>query len=314
MIYTLGESLMDIIFDENGKIESRAGGAMLNLSASLGRCGQHPSLISELGDDKIADKIISFLNDNHINTSLINCYKGLSTSIALAFLDDTGIPSYSFHKSYPDKRQLKTPQNINSADILVFGSIYSLDEQIRLQLKHIIEDAKSKNAMIIYDPNIRHAHHLKNRAVRKALYENITLAGIVKGSDEDFNNIFGTVNDNLIIKEIRKLNQQAMIFITKGANGAKLIYDNIVVVSDALKTEVKSTIGAGDNFTAGIVYYLSTNGIKKAEFPRLEQDTFENMLKTAIEFSSEVCASYDNYISKEFVDSFIVKTNNRGKD
>ncbi|NOY50226.1 MAG: carbohydrate kinase [Chlorobi bacterium] len=303
MVYTLGESLMDIVFDEDGKIESGAGGAMLNLSVTLGRCGTEVSLVSELGDDKVADKITSFLKDNYVNTSLINCYYKQPTSVALAFLDEKRVPTYIFHKSYPDKRQLKIPRSISSSDILVFGSIYSLDEKIRFQLKQLVDSAKLNNALIVYDPNIRNAHHLENKTQRKALIENIALADIIKGSDEDFMNIFGIEDDEMIIKEIRKINSQAIIFITKGDKGAMLICRENKFIADAVRTDVRSTIGAGDNFTAGIVYFLKKENINKQDLSIIDRIQLENMLRAGIGFSSEVCGSYDNYISKEFANS-----------
>ncbi len=303
MVYTLGESLMDIVFDEYGKIESGAGGAMLNLSVTLGRCGTKVSLISELGDDKVADKITSFLRNNYVNTSYINCYDKQPTSVALAFLDEKRVPTFIFHKSYPGKRQLKIPRSISSSDILVFGSIYSLDEKIRRPLRQIVDMARLNNALIVYDPNIRNAHHLENNSQRKALMENIALADIIKGSDEDFMNIFGIDDDETTIKEIRKINSQAIIFITKGDKGAKLICRENEFIADAVRTDVKSTIGAGDNFTAGIVYFLKKENINKQDLSIIDKIQLENMLKTGIKLSSEVCRSFDNYISKEFAGS-----------
>ncbi len=49
MIYTLGESLLDIIFTDEQNIIANAGGGMLNTSISLSRAGIDVSLISELG-------------------------------------------------------------------------------------------------------------------------------------------------------------------------------------------------------------------------------------------------------------------------
>jgi fructokinase len=58
MIYTLGESLLDIIFSSEDEIIARPGGSMLNTSVSLARCGKAVHLISELGDDKTAGIIL----------------------------------------------------------------------------------------------------------------------------------------------------------------------------------------------------------------------------------------------------------------
>jgi sugar/nucleoside kinase (ribokinase family) len=87
MIYTLGESLLDIIVENTDKLNSRAGGAMLNVAVSLSRAGAGVSLISELGDDRTSVFIIDFLKTNGVKTSFIKKYYHNNTSLALAYLD-----------------------------------------------------------------------------------------------------------------------------------------------------------------------------------------------------------------------------------
>lgn len=303
MVYTLGESLMDIIFEDNSNIVAEPGGAMLNLAVSLGRCGLATSLISELGDDKTADRIISFLGKNHVETTNIRMYKNQATSIALAFLDENKKPSYSFHKAYPENRKLKLPSAISKADILIFGSFYSLDKKIRAQLKQFVALAKKQGTLIIYDPNIRHAHHLKDKETMGALMENIALADIVKGSDEDFENIFGKFEEGFVLSEIRKINRDAVVVFTKGEKGATIISGNKIFTEKAKQINIVSTVGAGDNFTAGISYFLSKASPEKRNPKHFSEKELQEMLRTATKFSGNVCQSLDNYISLEFANS-----------
>lgn len=303
MIYTLGESLMDVIFEDKLKISAKAGGAMLNLAVSLGRCNLQVCLMSELGDDKVAQQIISFLEENNVNTDYIQNYKQQVSSLALAFLDENKKPSYSFYKAYPENRKLKQPPIFSNNDILIFGSLYSLDGKIRSQLKEITETAKSKGTTIIYDPNIRHAHHLENGETMKSLKENLALADIIKGSDEDFENIFGKFEEEFVIKEIRKLNTDATIVFTKGELGARIITRDYSISEKAKEIKLKSTVGAGDNFTAGMVYAISNISNKNKHPKQFSELELQKLLRMGIEFSSEVCQSIDNYISNEFANS-----------
>ena len=303
MIYTLGESLMDIIFDENSNISAKAGGAMLNLAVSLGRCGLEVCLVSELGDDKVAEDIVLFLNKNRVETKNIRNYNKQSTSIALAFLDQNKKPTYSFHKAYPENRNLKLPSAISKNDVLIFGSFYSLDKKIRTQIKQFVSLAKSKEALIIYDPNIRQAHHLKDKETMEAVMENIALADIVKGSDEDFENIFGKFEEGLVLSKIRKINEDAIVIFTKGEKGATIVSGNKIFTERAKKINIVSTIGAGDNFTAGLTYFISQLPLEKRNPKHFSETELQNMLRTATKFSANVCQSLDNYVSHEFANS-----------
>ena len=303
MIYTLGESLMDIIFENDGKIIAKPGGSMLNLAVSLGRCGRSVNLLSELGDDKVSEKVVSFLTKNKVGTNGIRLYQKQSGSGALAFLDKNKKPTYSIHKSYPTKRLLKLPQLLTKKDILIFGSFYSLDPEIRSQVKNFVEFAKAKLCLLIYDPNIRQAHHFDSKETFSSLRENLAIADIIKGSDEDFENIFGEFEEDFVLSEIRNMNKEATIVFTRGEEGSKVFIKNKSVKANAEKIEVVSTIGAGDNFTAGMVFYISSLPTEKRNPKNYSEEKLQEMLRTATKFSANVCQSLDNYVSHKFASS-----------
>ncbi len=289
MVYCLGESLLDIIITTPDETVVRPGGAMLNAAISLGRSGIDVSLISELGDDNTADLVINFLSENKINTSLLTCYPDNNTSLALAFLDKDKKPSYTFIKNYPEQRKLISNIPFHETDILLFGSLYSLDKQIRNSILSIIKKAYHSGAIIIYDPNIRNAHHLNDKELSDSIIENIRYSSIVKGSDEDFENIFGTTDCYSIVESIKKINDKALIIITLGKEGVFANYQGEEIILPSVKTDVVSTIGAGDAFNAGIINALSKKQNKLVANP-LE------LLNNGLEYSARVCSSFDNYI------------------
>lgn len=292
MNYTLGESLLDIIINSTDDAYVRPGGAMLNTAVSLGRSNIDVSLISELGDDNTSKLITDFLLENNVNTTYLKYYQNNNSCLALAFLDKNKKPSYSFVKNYPNQRNLIINQEFNSDDILLFGSLYSLDTAIRDSIVSILESAKRNNSIIIYDPNIRNPEHLTNKRLKDALIENINVADIIKGSDEDFENIFGTSDIQLQIENIRKINNKALLIITQGPVGVVADYLGSKTTLPALPTKLISTIGAGDAFNAGIIYYLTKTPYSKNNF------NISEMLSSGLRFSAEVCSTKDNYISR----------------
>ncbi|MBC8319478.1 MAG: carbohydrate kinase [Bacteroidetes bacterium] len=296
MVYTLGESLLDIIISSIDDVVVRPGGAMLNAAVSLGRYDVEVSIITELGDDDTSELIISFLKKNNVVTDFVQVYNKNNTSLALAFFDNNKKPKYTFIKNYPDNRNFKAIPKFEEGDILLFGSLYSIDKQIRKSILSILNRARKCKAIIIYDPNIRNAHHLSNHELMSAVHQNIKLSHIIKGSDEDFANIFGTTDNSVQISEIRKINKEAFIIITLGADGVIADFQQHTITLPAYSTKVISTIGAGDAFNAGIIYALVQMKLQNSNFRSTLADSVENILSSGLNFAAKVCNSIDNYI------------------
>lgn len=300
MIYTLGESLLDVIIENPDMVSSRPGGAMLNVALSLARSNTAVSLITELGDDQTAKFILDFLSENQVDSNYIKRYSQCNTTLALAFLDENKKPTYTFYKSYPKNRKLLSPTHFGSNDMLLFGSLYALDNTVRKELSNILEAAKKAGVFICYDPNIRNGHHLENENTREALKGNIALADLIKGSDEDFENIFGKQSFDTYLNEVRKLNPIAPLVITRGNEGVVAYSGDSKIEMPAISIEIVSTIGAGDAFNAGMTFAISQLNLQKKRKEGFLVQELEESLRKGLEFSAAVCQSIDNYIGTTF--------------
>jgi fructokinase len=134
------------------------------------------------------------------------------------------------------------------------------------------------------------------------LEENINLATFTKGSDEDFANIFGINSAEQCYKAIRTKGCETLIY-TKNKFGASFLSNYLTTNVPAIRIQPLSTVGAGDTFTAGMVYWLYKNKIMHQQAGVLDQNQAEEMLKCAVAFATNVCGSYHNYISHEFADT-----------
>ncbi len=301
MNYTLGESLLDIVINLDGTTVATPGGAMLNVAVSLARAGKEVSLISEIGKDAAGKFILDFLKENKVESALVTTYENQKTSLALAFLDKDKKPSYSFYKRYPAIRTLQQPARFASHDILLFGSLYSLDQTIGSKISKIVEHFVQTGGLLIFDPNIRNSHQLKKSETKKALFHHLKSANIIKGSDEDFENIFGTDNPAVQLQKLRAVNAKALLIVTRGAKGAVALYHKKMISVDSHRVEPVSTIGAGDGFSAGIIYGLHQAGITKESLCNLSIKEVQNILQSGIRFATKVCLLQKNYIEKDIV-------------
>jgi fructokinase len=304
-IYCVGETVYDIIF-KNGKIvDGKPGGALLNTSVSLGRLGTSVYLVGDLADDKIGDITLDFLNENNVNTEYIFRYNDAKSRLALAFLNDENTPSYSFYKiRKTGEAQLIFPEP-NENDIVLFGSFYGMKTEIRQGLVEFLIEARKKGAIIVYDPNFRTAHKSMLTEVMPMIEENMRLSHIIKGSDEDFLNIFGKDNAPGTYKIVKELTDASLIY-TANRHGVWLSTKNYHNHFDALPIEPVSTVGAGDTFMAGVAYSIVKHKLIFDNPDKISREYWDKIITTSIEFSGHVCMEYDNYVMPDFALKYIL--------
>ena len=273
---------------------------MLNTAVTLGRLHLPVNLISEYGDDPVGEIIETFLEENDVQINHVYKYHDGQTAISLAFLDKDNNASYTFYKSYPSERlNIRIPE-FRKDDIVIFGSFFALNSEVREKLLDLLQKARKQEVIILYDPNFRSPHQDELVSLKPVILQNMSFADIVRGSDEDFMNIFGAENAEQAYKAVR---QYCPILVFTASNQFVSIQSSTVTAKfEVPEISTISTIGAGDNFNAGIIYGLYKKNVKKTDLDKLTIDDWENTQERAISFAANVCQSYDNYISREFAD------------
>ena len=297
-VFGIGETILDIIFRNDQPQKAVPGGSVFNGLISLGRLNVPVSFISELGNDRVGDMIRDFMEDNHITTEFVDRFPDGKSPISLAFLDDDKNANYIFYKDYPAQRLEVPLPKIEKDDIFVFGSYYSLNPVLRTRMVEFLQYAQERKAIIYYDPNFRKAHAHEAIRLMPTVLENLEFADIVRGSDEDFQNLYGKSDAQKVYKEHIQFYCDRFL-TTHGANGVNLHTRNFTRHFDSPQIQPLSTIGAGDNFNAGIIYGLLKYDVRHADLPSLDQDTWGKIIRCGMDLASEVCQSYDNYVSKE---------------
>jgi fructokinase len=299
-IYGIGETVFDIIFKNEQPQAAKAGGAMLNSTVSLGRIGLPVSFISEYAGDNVGKIIDNFLSENGVGTGYVDHYKDGKTKLALAFLNERNDASYTFYQDYPEKRLSIDLPVINKDDIILCGSIYSITCEIRKKFMNLITKSKENDAIVIYDPNFRPSHSSDLETLMPMIIENMQAAKLVRGSNEDFKNIFGANTPDEAWNAVRKYCN--CLVYTANSEG---VY--VRTISYSGKFGVKaikpiSTIGAGDNFNAGMMAAIFLNQITSDQLDKMEEEKWSKVISMGVDFATNVCLSYENYISLEFAE------------
>jgi fructokinase len=299
-IYGIGETVFDIIFKNEQPQAAKAGGAMLNSTVSLGRIGLPVSFISEYASDNVGRIIDSFLSENGVGTGYIDHFREGKTKLALAFLNDRNDASYTFYQEYPEKRLNIDFPDIRKDDIILCGSIYAITSEIRVKFMDLITSAKKSGAIVIYDPNFRPTHSSDLEALMPMIIENMKTAKMIRGSNEDFKNIFGADTPDEAWEVVRKY--CSCLVYTANSEG---VYVRTISYSGRFGVKAikpLSTIGAGDNFNAGMMAAIYLNQITSDQLDKMGEDLWSKVISMGVDFATNVCLSYENYISLEFAE------------
>ena len=171
------------------------------------------------------------------------------------------------------------------------------------KILELLDQAREKKAIIYYDPNFRSSH--KNEAIKLAptIIENLEYADIVRGSLEDFLYMYNIQDVDKIYKD--KIKFYCPRFICT-AGGEKVALRTNLVNKDypVEPLQAVSTIGAGDNFNAGLIYGLLKYDVRYRDLNNLNEDIWDKIIQCGKDFAAEVCGSFSNSVSVEFAKKY----------
>ncbi|MBR4066249.1 MAG: carbohydrate kinase [Bacteroidaceae bacterium] len=295
----IGETILDILFKDNQPVKAVPGGSVYNSMISLGRMGLDVAFISEVGDDRIGGMILSHLRDSGVDATAVCSFSGGKSPLSLAFLNDNNDAEYLFYKDYPNNRlEVEFPE-INKGDIVVYGSYFVLNPVLRPKTKAFLEYAHERGALLYYDINFRKTHIPERIKLSEALIENLEFADIVRGSADDFRYLYDSVDAEKIYRANIKFYCPNFIF-TSGDGDVRLFFASVNKSYPVKKVNVVSTVGAGDNFNAGVVYGLSTLGITRENLSSMDVEQWNKVMACGLDFSAHACTLIENYVDKQW--------------
>lgn len=300
----IGETILDIIFQNDQPSVAVPGGSVFNGMISLGRMGADVSFISETGNDRVGNQILDFMRDNNLSTNYMSVFPDGKSPISLAYLDRNRDAEYLFYKDYPAQRLDVIFPKISEDDIVVFGSYFALNPVLREKVVELLEKAKEKKALVYYDVNFRATHKDEAMKLAPTIIENLEYASLVRGSKEDFIHMYKMDDTDRIYKE--KIKFYCPNFIrTNGADGVSLRARSVTKEYQVPEIEPVSTIGAGDNFNAGLIYGLLKYNIRLSDLNTLNEAQWDKIIKCGMDFSADVCRAFNNSVSWEFAKAYI---------
>ena len=256
-ILTFGELLYDV-YDNVSVI----GGAPFNYSLQLSRLlskDDKLKFITALGNDDYSKDALTFIDNENIDKSLIQTLKDYETGKATVFLNEKKVPDYIIHENSAWDN-IEYNSNIEDAlkdnyDLFYFNILSQRNEKSYNKLKNIFKNINAKYK--VCDVTFR-----KNYYTKEKIKESLEFINILKINDDELaviKELFypSMQNDNeVLLKAINKDFNIDYIFLTLGASGASVLYNNEYIFNPSNKVNVVDTVGAGDSFCAALSYAI----------------------------------------------------------
>ena len=299
----IGETILDILFRDGQPQAAVPGGSVYNAVISLGRMGQNVTFISETGNDRVGEMILANMRENGVDTANVTVVPEGKSPVSLAFLNERNDAEYIFYKDYPRQRLEVNMPEISSDDIIMIGSYFAITPVLRDKVKELLDRAHDAGAIIYYDVNFRSTHANEAIKLMPTIIENFEYADILRGSTEDFQNMFRQPDADKVYSN--HVGFYCPNFICTDADGdVRLRTKHVCKDYPVTPLKAVSTIGAGDNFNAGVVYGLLKYRVRRADLAELTEADWDAIIRCGMDFSADVCKSVSNSVSKEFAGSY----------
>ena len=252
LIVSAGEALTDLVTAGGNTWEAHPGGAGWNVARACARLGVPSAFAGAVGQDNFGDDLLAGSLEAGLDPRFLQ--RAIAPTL-LAVVYSKSPPAYRFlGENSADLHFDPTllPQGwLGAARWLHLGGISLARWPLADTLLGVLDQARAAGVRISFDPNARISHHHPD--YRAVFTRVIRQSDLLKFSDEDLVFFFPGRSEEDALRELRGMNAQAPIVITRGAAGASLYHAAGRADLPTVPVTVADTVGAGDALCAGLL-------------------------------------------------------------
>ena len=258
-IWVLGDAVVDLLPDGEGRLLQCPGGAPANVAVGIARLGGQSAFIGRVGDDPFGRFMAKTLADEKVDVKSMRLDPAHRTSTVVVDLDDQGERSFTFMV------RPSADLFLESADLPTFSagewlhvcSIALSAEPSRSATFEAMAAVREAGGYVSFDPNIRPDLWPDENALRRCLEQALQSADVVKLSVEELAFLTGNVEVNVGLDALMARCPARLVLVTQGKEGVIAWHDGAVRHYPATPVECVDTTGAGDAFVAGLLFGLA---------------------------------------------------------
>ncbi len=262
-IWVLGDAVVDLLPDGEGRLLQCPGGAPANVAVGVARLGGDSGFIGRVGDDPFGRFMRHTLAQEQVDVNYMRLDAAQRTSTVVVDLDSHGERTFTFMVR-PSADLFLQPEDLPpfaAGQWLHVCSIALSAEPSRSTTFAAMEAIKRAGGYVSFDPNIRSDLWQDPQDLRDCLDRALALADAIKLSEEELAFISGSDD---IVSGIARLNarfQPTLLLVTQGKAGVQAALRGQVSHFPARPVVAVDTTGAGDAFVAGLLAGLAAHGI-----------------------------------------------------
>lgn len=246
-----GELLWDIYPDRR-----RPGGAPANVAFHAQQLGLAGVVFSRVGEDALGRDLCAHLQANNVPTTFVQRDPHHRTGEVTVDLSSPESPTFTIQPDVAwDYLELNDAARelAGNAAAICFGTLAQRAPQSRAAIRGLLALAE-RPCLTVYDVNLRPPFY-----EREWIEESLRAARIVKLNARELHEIAELLNlqadDPITLARYCQTNYQIeLVCVTRGAEGCILIDRAGVAEAEGVKVEDVDPVGAGDAFTAGLIY------------------------------------------------------------
>lgn len=261
-IWVLGDAVVDLLPDGEGKLLQCPGGAPANVAVGIARLGGRSAFIGRVGDDPFGRFMQKTLADEQVNTEWLRLDPQHRTSTVVVDLDNDGERSFTFMV------RPSADLFLDSADLPPFRagewlhvcSIALSAEPSRSATFQAMSAIRLAGGFVSFDPNIRADLWHDEVELRQCLERALACADVVKISVEELAFLTGNAQVHEGLAALMRTCPARLVLVTQGKEGVTASQKGALTHYPASPVECIDTTGAGDAFVAGLLFGLARDG------------------------------------------------------
>jgi fructokinase len=263
MIATLGEALVDLVQEPDGRFAPVLGGSVFNVSLGLARQGVATIYLNPLSSDAFGDRFATASREAGVALAARR-RSARPTSLAVVSIDEKGSPSYAFHREGVADRDTAVADLVAclpAAPSLLYSGGLALVPDDLARTAAVADAARERGALVSLDANVRLAATAEPERYLAGVWGALCRAHLVKASLEDLRALGRGGDPAAAAAELIAGGTTRLVALTFGEGGAALFGSSASVRRPAPRDlAIVDTVGAGDCFFAGLLSWLHRVG------------------------------------------------------